>query len=223
MSTSDPVVHIQLPSGLLIQDAVAMLRAKFNQWPWGRFDGVLLADLHVITDDDVEISFSGARARSNITRRAYKAAFRQRQPEISAFLRAIPADMALEDVDLNQLRIPIVNLYDCLMAMRGVKLANATKVTHRHRPQLLPVIDSALDCYYWYATSISNEDRWLQLRRVVGWGEYAFALLSLFREDLCAVVSHIDQVRQAVQGAPFGGISRVRTLEALIWYYYLGR
>lgn len=203
MSASDPVIDIQLPSGLLLRDAVAMLRAKFGQWPWGRFDGIPLADPHVISEADVEASFRGARARSNVNCSAYKAAFRKRQAEISDLLRAIPADVSLEDADLSQLRAPIVQLYDCLMAMKGVKLANATKVTHRHRPRPLPVIDSALDYYYWYATSIRNEDRWLQLRRVVGWGEYAFALLSLFREDLCAVTGQIDRVRQAVQGTPF--------------------
>jgi hypothetical protein len=222
MSSSNPEIDIQVPSGLLLRDAVGMLGRKFGQWPWARFDGIPLADQHVVTDADVDASFSGDRARSNVNRNDYKAAFREHQAEISELLRAIPADVCLEDADLDQPGIPIVSLYDCLMAMKGVKLANATKVTHRHRPRLLPVIDSALDNYYWYATSMRNGNRWLQIRDV-GWGEYALALLSLFREDLRAVVGQIDRVRQAVKGTPFAGISRVRTLEALIWYYYLGR
>jgi hypothetical protein len=222
MSSADPVVTIELPSGLVLRDAVALLRQKFQQWPWDRFDGVPLADPNIISDDDVDVSFRGARARSNVNRIAYKAAFRERQQEITGLLRAIPADVALEDADLDQLRTPVVRLYGCLMAMRSVKLANATKATYRHRPRLLPVIDSALNDYYWYATSIRDEARWLPLHRM-GWGEYAFAVLSLFRDDLCAVVTPIDQVRRAIGGTPFAGISRVRLLEALIWYYYLGR
>jgi Family of unknown function (DUF6308) len=223
MPVSNPVIDIRLPSGLLLRDAAAMLRAKFRQWSWHRLDGIPLADPHVITDTDVDASFRGARARTSINRVSYKAAFRKKQEQISGLLRSIPADIGLEDADLNRLRAPIVGLYDSLMAMKGVKLANATKVTYRHRPRLLPIIDSALEYYYWYAISICNEDRWLQLRRVVGWGDYAFALLSLFREDLCAVIGQVDQVREAVRDSPFASISRVRVLEALIWHYYFGR
>jgi len=223
MSTRGPIINIQLPSGLLLRDAVAMLRAKFEQWPWDLLDGIPIVDANVISDEDVELSFSGARARTSIPRNAYMAALRKKQVDISGLLRSIPVDAILEDADLQLLRAPIVGLYDCLLALKGVQIANATKVTYRHRPALLPIIDSAVENYYWYATSIRDEDRWRQMRQVFGTGEYAFVLLSLLRGDLREVISEIDRVRHAVRDMAFAGISRVRVLEALIWYYYFGR
>ena len=66
MATQHQVIDIRLPSGLILRDAVGLLCVKFGQWPWGRFDGISPADPNTIMDADVDISFSGARARSNV-------------------------------------------------------------------------------------------------------------------------------------------------------------
>jgi hypothetical protein len=219
---SNPTIDIHLPSGLLIRDAAGILTAKMKLWPWDRFDGVPVSDPHTITDEDVDTHFR-LGARSSVKRDAYKKGIRGCKEQISKFLRAISIRAAIEDDGcLTDLRKPIVGLYDCLTGMKGVKLANATKLTHRHRPKLLPVLDSALENYYWYSTSIRDEDRFLQLRRLDR-GEYAFAILDLFREDLRAVVGQIDAVKRTVKESPFSDISRARLLESLIWYYYFGR
>ena len=59
-------IDLHLPSGLVIRDAVSQLRAKFGQWSWDRYDGIPVADPNVITDHDLHLAFSGARARTNI-------------------------------------------------------------------------------------------------------------------------------------------------------------
>src|SRR5437870_2831961 len=93
MATQHQVIDIRLPSGLILRDAVGLLCVKFGQWPWGRFDGISPADPNTIMDADVDISFSGARARSNVPRALYKARIQEKRDELTAFLRAIPADV----------------------------------------------------------------------------------------------------------------------------------
>jgi hypothetical protein len=224
-TSADPI-DIHLPSGLMLRDAVGMLTAKFRQWDWDRYDGNRVRDPQTVTGEDVEISFSGAKARTSVNHVDYKENIAKRQDELSEFLKEIPVGVAIEgDGDtLDALRKPIVGLYDCLTAIPGVGLANATKLTHRHRPAFFVLLDSAIRKYYWSSTSIRDEERFLRLKRL-GWGEYAFALLELFREDLCAVevMDKIDQVRDAVREQRFASISRARLLESLIWYYYFGR
>ncbi len=75
----------------------------------------------------------------------------------------IPVNASLDDpsLDIAELKEPIVGLFDCLTSIEGVKLANATKMTHRHRPALLPVLDSLVLDYYWFSASIHNEELFL--------------------------------------------------------------
>ncbi len=70
-----PRIEIRLPSGLLLRDPVAMLAAKFGQWPWDRYDGLPLADPNA----DVDAAFN-IRERNNVNR----AEFRQRVADVRA-------------------------------------------------------------------------------------------------------------------------------------------
>jgi len=222
-----PSIDIRLPSGLLLRDAPRMLRDKFNLWPWSRYDGIALADPFRITDQDVDASFS-IGARNAIKREEYKRGIHAVHDELTRFLQKIPPDSALENpnLDMHAMREPIVGLLNCLTGVSGAKLANATKILHRFRPKLLPVIDSVLQNYYWYAISMKDEARFIELTR--SWkgaqgGEYAYLLMQLFRDDLCAVMPQLLEVRDAVERTAFAAASPVRILEGLIWYYYAGR
>jgi len=99
-------------------------------------------------------------------------------------------------------------------------MAGATKLLYPFRPSLFPVIDSIVDRYYWYATSINDWDAFRKLSAIEGWGEYIFELLRLMQADVDAVRSEIDQVLDACSGHVFSKASRVRVLESLIWHYY---
>ena len=228
MTTSSPVpfpaIDIRLPSGLHLRDVGGMLRRKFDMWPWGNYDGLVVNDPFAITDNDVDISFSGIGARSSVNRDVYKAQIREKLAELNTFLREIPSETMLEDLDLAEVRGPIVGLIDCLTDLKGVKIANATKITHRHRPGLLPIVDSVLENYYKYAISIRDECRFQDLKRArtQSWGMYYLAILDQIREDIRATTDQLDQLRQEIAGTEYAGASRLRILESLIWYYYAG-
>lgn len=210
-------VDVHLKSGLVLRDAAGMLVEKFRQWPWDRYDGDPPADLNVIDPGpDVDRVY---RLGARTPRSAYVSLIQAQGAKLSACLRSIPPDVALENADLDSLRKPIVELFDAVSG-KHVKMAGATKLLFPFRPLLLPVIDSVVERYYWYATSISDEPAFRKLSAIEGWGEYIFELLRLMQADVDAARSDIDVVLASCSGQAFSKASRVRVLESLIWHYY---
>jgi len=56
------IVDLHLPSGLVCRNAGGMLKSKFNEWPWEKYDGVLVNDPHRIGEADINRVYQlGAR------------------------------------------------------------------------------------------------------------------------------------------------------------------
>jgi hypothetical protein len=136
----------------------------------------------------------------------------------------IPENRSLEDADdkVHSLRTAVVDLVNIITDQKGVKLAGAMKLLSPFRPGFLPVIDSIVENYYWFALSMSNEAQFRQLEAAYHstWGDYVWFLLDLMRNDIIVARAEIDRVRAAFSEKPLASISRVRVLESLIWYYY---
>lgn len=210
-------VDVHLKSGLVLRDAAAMLVEKFRQWPWDKYDGDPPRDPNVIDPGpDVDRVY---RLGARTPRSAYVNLINAHGAKLSDCLRSIPADVELEDADLESIRKPIVELFDAVSG-KHLKMAGATKLLFPFRPRLLPVIDSVVDQYYWFATSIGDEPAFRRLAAIEGWGEYIFELLRLMQADVDAARSEIDDVLAACSGHAFSKASRVRVLESLIWHYY---
>lgn len=206
--------ELRLRSGLHFADPTGMLRAKFAQWPWSKYDGDLPADPDAVTATDVErANRLGARLSYAVWNRLVSS----KGQAINALLVQLPK-AALEDVDLDAIRGPLIGLFD-LVIEKDISISRATKILYPFRPALLAVLDSVVEYYYWYATSIADEARFRRLQRAT-WGEYAFELLALMRDDIVSARGALDAVRAAVAGEPFANASRVRIVESLIWWYY---
>lgn len=210
-------VDVHLRSGLVLRDAAAMLVEKFRQWPWDRYDGDPPRDPNVVDPGrDVDRVY---RLGARTPRSAYVSLIGARGADLSACLRRIPTDVALEDADLESLRAPLVELFDAVSG-KHLKMAGATKLLFPFRPLLLPVIDSVVDDYYWFATSIGDEPAFRRLGTTQGLGNYIFELMRLMRADVDGARSELDAVRAACSSHAFSAASRVRVLESLIWHYY---
>lgn len=208
-------VDVRLPSGIVFRDAVRMLNLKFEQWPWERYDGDAPADSNAVTSGDIDRVYQlGART----SRTAYEALIVKHGAAINEHLRELPS-APLEDTDLATIRGPIVSLFDLVMGVKSVKLAAATKLLAPFRPALLAVLDSVVDDYYGYSTSMRDEARFRRLQSS-GWGEYVFELLALLQTDVRGARADIDRVLAACAGRPHAKASRVRVVESLLWYYY---
>jgi hypothetical protein len=211
-------IDVKLGSGLVLKDAASMLIAKFSEWPWENYDGSVPSDPNRIDPvrDINRVYQLGVRT----PRDAYMRMINADGDNLSSLLRLIPQGIALEDANLNVIKEPIINLYDIASSYRSIKLAGATKLFYPFRPALLPVIDSVVENYYWYASSIKDERSFRRLAAIEGWGAYIFEMLCMMQSDLAEARESIDEVISACHGYSFAAISRVRALESLIWYYY---
>ena len=116
--------------------------------------------------------------------------------------------------------MPLSGLFDLLLNTKFIKLAGATKLVSPFRPRLIPVIDSVVENYYWFATSITDKESFRRLKQAAGWGEYVLVLLELIQRDVRGARTQIDRVRRACGNMPYARASRVRIVESLLWYYY---
>lgn len=210
-------VDLKLPSGLCIRDAVATLQAKFVEWPWEKYDGDPPCDPDMIVAADIDRANRLARA----DRKVYEPLMDKCGPTIRDLLARLPK-APLEEADFDAARAAIVELFDLFLGMKHVGLARATKLLYPFRPSFLAVMDSLLENYYWWATSIRDEARFRQLERAFrdSKGQYVFELLSLLRDDIRGAKDDIDSVIRGCSGLPYATVPRIRVVESLIWYYY---
>jgi hypothetical protein len=88
------------------------------------------------------------------------------------------------------------------------KLSVATKILHKKRPGLIPILDSVVEGHYW--------PRWCPTERGRSWGDYAIALTRLIHRDIVSVAGELQEFRCALRerGTPLSGC---RILDVLMW------
>ena len=89
-----------------------------------------------------------------------------------------------------------------------VKLSTATKILHKKRPSLIPILDRIIESHYWSELKANSRDD--------GWGDYAVKLIGAFRRDLFGVQKQIHDLADglAAAGTP---LTECRILEVLMW------
>jgi hypothetical protein len=85
----------------------------------------------------------------------------------------------------------------------------ATKVLHRKRPALIPILDNVVLAHYLGRLPPATQDKSRAARVAVD-------VLAKFRGDLVAVRSEVDLVVTSLAAAGFL-LSPVRVLEILLW------
>lgn len=211
---------LNLSTGLRIRDPENMLRYKFQEWPWIKYDGDKPQDFNrIYLPGDIDRAYQlGVRTSRNIFEKAVK----KNYDKLNKYLRQIPQNVKLEDCDLETLRQPILMLLGLLVNCKGIKIATATKFLYPFRPSLLPVIDSFLSDYYWYATSILDESIFRRLEKTyaTSLAHYIFEIMLLLQRDINSVRSELDSLLKTFSDFDFGRASKIRILESLIWSYY---
>ena len=127
-------------------------------------------------------------------------------------LLAIPvdADLRFFDPDLRDVR----RLLDAAVSVRNVLVPVATKILHRKRRSLIPVLDNVVLGYYLDAAGASKQRYKTQDKRYAV--DIAVDVLRSFRSDLVASSAQLEALSRlsAEAGNPVGPL---RLLEMLIW------
>jgi len=193
---------LRLASGLAIQNPLAKLLA-FAEEEYATYDGAETALDYEITIHDITLS---VMMNSWLMALGGRSVYRARK-RIGSALERIPRESSLLDECEAIPWEAIRALFDQFETIKGAKLAVATKILHKKRPGLIPILDSILLVHYRDA----YPDGWEPKIGLV-----AVRAIELFRYDLLSVRDRTEALVSdlAERGFP---LTPVRALEALMW------
>lgn len=146
---------------------------------------------------------------------ANAAAMRRVHRELAAacdpLLPAIPQDADLLTFDPSLATVE--GLLHSAIQVPGVLTPVATKVLHRKRPRLIPILDNVVLAHYLSATPQKLPSATQDKRRAAG---VAVRVLTQFRDDLKGTYHVIEPIRQRLLQDGYD-LSPVRILEVLLW------
>lgn len=203
-------VNVDLPSGLRVSDAERRL-LRYCDEEYGYYDGIPSTDANQITPLDVLVT-TAVNAFSIASARRIREIHRGFQP-LAAQLADIPPDADLARSDAAETET-VRRLLHAAVVVPGVLVAVATKVLHRKRPSLIPMMDSVIVGHY----RNSSGEKWLAAawedqRRAADAG---IRVMELFRTDLQATKEQLDTLVTKLTDAGYP-MTPVRALELLIW------
>jgi hypothetical protein len=201
---------LELPSGCVIQRPDERMLA-FCRNEFAYYDALTSADPNRIDPLDVlaTVAMNSRVDTAKKVRQVHEGLASRCDP----LLPAIPEDANL--LDFEKWRKPLRDLLDAAVQTPGVLVATATKVLHRKRRFLIPMLDSVVLRHYLAANPASLRvciESDYKSRAADG----AMDAVVTFHGDLVAAQPEIESILQALAREGYS-LSPVRILEVLIW------
>jgi hypothetical protein len=200
---------LDLASGCTIERPLDRLR-WFCEGEYAYYDAIPSANPNRIDPLDVLVtvamnSFVNSAAKVHRVHQGMAA-------NCEPILATIPEDADLVDLDL--WRGPLRELLHEAVQVQGVLIPVATKVLHRKRRSLVPMLDSVVIRHYLSAPEYKALRAGTESKGKAA--DVAMEALCLFHDDLLKARNEIEVVQQqlAVAGFP---LTPVRVLELLVW------
>lgn len=204
MATSLP--PISLRNGTRIEDplgtALEFIRIDHS---YRRYDLAPVAQDNSLTEADIRVANSMVARMSP----AVIAGIYARADVINSALAKIPSGATLAAPEAD---IPWGALEELMRAMQGipeVKLARQTKVLHKKRPALIPILDSIL------ATYLRRVDR---LRPTSDTAADTVALIRSYKRELDATLPELRALQQELRRRDVD-LTECRLLDLFLWGY----
>lgn len=202
---------MRLRSGLEVNDPRKVLRSFVKQW-YAMYDGVPVPQDNRLYVTDIALS-TMMNSRLGGTTAAHL--YRARQP-VESGLAKIPAGLDLLDVVAGD-EIPgaagICEAIAGMAAVPRIKLSAATKILHKKRPGLIPILDTVVEAHYF--------PKFVQPTPGRGWGTYAVSLIQAFHQDMLSVALELRELEHELHdaGTP---LTPCRILNLLMWIARVG-
>jgi hypothetical protein len=201
---------LALPSGCAIQrPAERMLAFCRNEYAY--YDALPSADPNRIEPLDVlaTVAMNSQVDTAKKVRQVHEGVASRCDP----LLPSIPEDANL--LDFETWRKPLRDLLDAAVQTHGVLVATATKVLHRKRRFLIPMLDSVVLRHY-LATNPASFRVCVESDYKSRAADGAMDAVVAFHDDLVAAQAEIEAIRQSLAQQGYL-LSPVRILEVLVW------
>lgn len=200
---------LRLPSGLEIASPLERLIA-FCREEYDFYDGIGYSDPNRIEPLDVLVTVSVNSFINNAT--AVRKIQRGLTDKCESILRSIPIDSDL--LSPNPPLDAISRLFEAAVAVPDVLIPKASKILHRKRRSLIPMLDNVVLFFYLDASGKNARKSQTQDKRKAA--SVAMEVLACFRQDLFDCCDRINIIRQQLCAERFN-LTAVRILEILVW------
>lgn len=199
---------IELPSGWAVPDPDERL-AAFCAGEYIYYDAIVSTDPNTIDPVDV-LATVAVNARVDTAAKVYRV-HQGMRAACEPILPSIPEDADL--LDLDRWRDPLQRLLHAAVQVPGVLIPVATKVLHRKRRFLIPMLDNVVLQHYFSRPELQSLLAASQSKAKAATA--AMQALDLFRDDLAAH-DQIASLRDTLSDQGYE-LSPVRILEILLW------
>lgn len=194
------MTEIKLSDNSVIKDAELVLE-KYCSNNWGLdYDNPVNLD-GLLTAEEIRLA---NRLYARMSPKIIDSILRKRNA-IHSILKQIPNDLTLWGNDPINWDL-IQKLFEELLIPQ-IRAARATKVIHKKRPNLIPILDSAVSNYAW--SCLDKQQR--SLREP----ELMVKYCKLLKQDIVLNKDNLEYLKQAVPSA--ANLSLVRILDILVW------
>jgi hypothetical protein len=202
----DALPPITLRSGVRIANTVEhALEFIKNDSSYQHYDQVQVAHDDVLTEADVRVANAMiARMSPGVI-----AGIVARAPSINAALRAIPPEASLTTAENEIPWDALARLMEAIHGIPQVKLARQTKVLHKKRPALIPILDSVVTTY------LRRVDR---LVRTADAAPDAVELMRSYKRELDANLPAITALQGELSARGIH-LTECRLLDLFLWAY----
>jgi Family of unknown function (DUF6308) len=200
---------MKLASGLQIADPRKLLFAFVRHW-YAAYDGVEIERDNELSVVEIALSMLTSRTSDQTLMRVFA-----RRKNIEEHLAKIP-DIDLLDVAKNE---PLPGLEGVGQAITElcdiprVNLSVSTKILHKKRPGLIPILDRFVESHYY--------PRWYSDHTKASWGNYAVDLITMVHEDMLSVGKELRDLQRELQKNRTP-LTPCRILNVLTWIVKTG-
>lgn len=201
---------LELPSGCVIERPDERMLA-FCRNEFAYYDALPSADPNRI--DPLDVLATVAMNSRVDTAKKVRQVHEGMASLCDPLLPSIPEDANL--LDLEKWRKSLRDLLDAAVRTPGVLVATATKVLHRKRRFLIPMLDSVVLRHY-LATNPASFRACVESDYKSRAADGAMDAVVVFHRDLVATEGEIESIRESLAREGYA-LSPVRILEVLIW------
>jgi hypothetical protein len=193
------VIHLR--DGRLIEDPLGKLR-RFCDSEYALYDAVDTPQDDTLTVNDIVLSVA---VNSRLDAKGLSSVW-QGKASVEQHLRLISPAVSLTDPEDAIPWDTIVRMFEEFEHIKYAKLAVASKILHKKRPALIPMMDDVVRKYY---EGVYPSFPW-------SWkcGPLSGQLMRHFREDLLVARPQLETLAASQVDTP---LTLVRLLELLIW------
>jgi len=144
-------------------------------------------------------------------------------PEVNVALPGVPAGLPLWSDFGAELQEAVKSLVNVCCGVSGIKIARTTKVLHKKRPALLPIVDSVVELAYASTVLLDGSGLTYGAAAQVSpeaYGWRVVQIMHLIRQDLDDNWTQIGELCGWLEGTMEITVTPLRLLDVLIWSTY---